>query len=119
MTRMEDFRLQRVLEAKRSELVREIRDRRQRLSSYGPASESMDRVRHVSDGAVVARNLELLCRDLRLVEEALQRVRAGAFGLCASCGADIPPARLRAVPWSPLCVSCQEDAEDTAYPLAS
>jgi DnaK suppressor protein len=46
--------------------------------------------------------------QLRLVEEALDRVRSGDYGVCLSCDQPIPPKRLQALPWARYCVPCQE-----------
>jgi DnaK suppressor protein len=46
--------------------------------------------------------------QLRLVEEALDRVRSGDYGVCLSCEQPIPPKRLQALPWARYCVPCQE-----------
>ena len=46
--------------------------------------------------------------QLRLVEEALDRVRSGDYGVCLSCEQPIPQKRLQAVPWARYCVPCQE-----------
>jgi RNA polymerase-binding protein DksA len=43
---------------------------------------------------------------LREVDDALARVENGTYGFCASCGADIPLQRLRALPTTELCVDC-------------
>jgi DnaK suppressor protein len=43
---------------------------------------------------------------LAQVEEALGRLRAGAYGICEGCGKPIPVARLDAVPYTKLCVDC-------------
>jgi DnaK suppressor protein len=48
---------------------------------------------------------------LRLVESALQRIREGTFGECVSCGNEINPKRLEAVPWTRFCIECQEKME--------
>ena len=45
------------------------------------------------------------------VEEALQRVESGAYGVCINCGNEIRSGRLRAVPWARYCIDCQELAE--------
>jgi len=45
---------------------------------------------------------------LRLVDEALERLEAGDFGLCLECENPIPEKRLRAIPWARYCVPCQE-----------
>lgn len=46
--------------------------------------------------------------QLRLVNEALDRVRSGDYGVCLSCEQPIPNKRLQAVPWARYCVQCQE-----------
>jgi len=46
--------------------------------------------------------------QLRLIEEALDRLDAGDYGICLSCEEPIPPKRLHAVPWARYCVRCQE-----------
>jgi DnaK suppressor protein len=48
---------------------------------------------------------------LRMVEEALTRVRNGSFGLCLACGSEINAKRLEAVPWTRYCIACQEKVE--------
>jgi DnaK suppressor protein len=47
--------------------------------------------------------------QLRLVEEALDRVQSGDFGVCLACEQPIPPKRLQALPWARYCVPCQEE----------
>ena len=48
---------------------------------------------------------------LQMVETALQRIREGAFGECSSCGSEINPKRLEAVPWTRYCIASQEKVE--------
>src|SRR5712692_2578930 len=45
---------------------------------------------------------------LREVEEALVRVKEGAYGICQECDEPISPKRLQALPWAKFCVRCQE-----------
>jgi DnaK suppressor protein len=45
---------------------------------------------------------------LRAIDDALNRVAAGTFGICIDCDEEIPAARLKAVPWTKVCVSCKE-----------
>lgn len=45
---------------------------------------------------------------LRDVEAALTRTRQGTFGVCTGCGGDIPAARLKAMPYTPVCRKCAE-----------
>jgi RNA polymerase-binding transcription factor len=47
--------------------------------------------------------------QLRLVDEALDRLNSGDYGICLSCEEPIPAKRLNAVPWARYCVPCQEN----------
>jgi RNA polymerase-binding transcription factor len=46
--------------------------------------------------------------QLRLIEEALDRLDSGDYGTCLACEQPIPIKRLRALPWARYCVACQE-----------
>lgn len=48
---------------------------------------------------------------VRMIDDALRRVRNCAFGICVSCGDDIQVARLDAIPWTQFCRRCQERRE--------
>lgn len=41
---------------------------------------------------------------LREIDEALERIEAGTYGLCSACGKAIPEERLDAVPYATLCI---------------
>jgi DnaK suppressor protein len=45
---------------------------------------------------------------LRAIEDALQRVESGSYGVCIECQEEISPARLKAVPWTKVCITCKE-----------
>ena len=48
---------------------------------------------------------------LRQIEEALERIEDGEYGVCAECEAPIPEGRLELVPYAIFCVRCQEKME--------
>ncbi len=48
---------------------------------------------------------------LRLIEEALERIAGGDYGICPRCGANISAERLDAAPEAPFCFHCQEFEE--------
>jgi DnaK suppressor protein len=48
--------------------------------------------------------------QLRLIEEALDRIQSGDYGTCLACEQTIPAKRLQALPWARYCVTCQEEA---------
>jgi DnaK suppressor protein len=45
---------------------------------------------------------------LQAIEEALQRMEKGTFGICRDCGELIAKARLEAIPWTRVCITCKE-----------
>jgi DnaK suppressor protein len=52
-------------------------------------------------------------RELLLqIDEALKRLDHAEFGVCQVCTKDIGDKRLKAIPWTPLCINCQEKAEE-------
>lgn len=46
--------------------------------------------------------------ELRQVDEAIERLDAGTYGVCAHCGRPIPTARLEVRPFATHCVACAE-----------
>ncbi len=62
------------------------------------------------------RELALMLADrerekLTFVDDALKRIEQGTYGICESCEEDIDKERLMAMPFTKLCLSCQEDLE--------
>lgn len=45
------------------------------------------------------------------IEDALRRMRSDEYGICTTCGCEIPVARLRAVPWTLRCADDEARAE--------
>ena len=60
------------------------------------------------------RNLELAERasvEISEIDEALERLKAGTYGICETCGQPIPPERLSALPHASLCAACKAKTE--------
>jgi RNA polymerase-binding protein DksA len=45
---------------------------------------------------------------LQAIEEALWRMEQGTYGICRDCGEPIASARLNAIPWTRVCITCKE-----------
>ncbi|MGI8671235.1 MAG: TraR/DksA family transcriptional regulator [Luteitalea sp.] len=45
---------------------------------------------------------------LQAIEEALDRIDRGSYGVCRYCGEPISAARLTAIPWTRVCIGCKE-----------
>ena len=48
---------------------------------------------------------------LKRVNEALERIDNGTFGVCQMCSQPIPEERLKALPYANLCISCKQKEE--------
>ncbi len=75
--------------------------------TYDVASEERDR----------EINYLLSDRDrskLASIDQALDRIEEGIYGICESCEGEITLERLRAMPFTRLCVQCQSERETEA-----
>ena len=45
---------------------------------------------------------------LQAIEEALFRMEKGSYGICRDCGEPIAAARLQAIPWTRVCITCKQ-----------
>ncbi len=104
------------LESVKTQLLREISSGLKAGRESGK-DDGMD----VYDLASEERNREinfiLTDRDrgkLQAIEDALQRVEEGTYGICESCEGEITEARLKAMPFTRLCVHCQQEQERRA-----
>jgi DnaK suppressor protein len=57
--------------------------------------------------------MESQSEELKEIEEALDRIKDGSFGVCEKCEKKIPKERLRAIPYARLCVGCQGKEESS------
>ena len=48
------------------------------------------------------------------IDQALERIEEGTYGVCESCEGEITAERLKAMPFTRLCVQCQSERETEA-----
>ena len=104
---------QQMLENRRNEILRSLNQ----VQSEG-RSQQGDYPQDVGDRSVATFSRELLFQQasqkraqLRKVDDALERIRQGTYGECLSCGEQISPKRLEALPFTGYCRDCQENLE--------
>jgi len=97
----------------RQELAGEVLTRREAGFSLGT-----DGIQDAGDDAAntYARQLLLNLSErereaLREIDDALDRLEDGSFGVCQDCGEDIGEARLEVLPYATLCVECKSNRE--------
>lgn len=111
---MDDKDLQRFkdrLLAKKAQLIEVV----QKTENYGREIDSEGEAMDIADKASSSYTKEFMFsksnsdrRFLRVVREALERIKDGTYGECVSCQDEINVKRLEAVPWTRLCIRCQE-----------
>jgi len=109
---------------KRTEVLTALGIKFDTLARMGRVNEE-DQAQLTHDEFISLRLNSLDYGQLRLVNEALDRLESGDYGTCLRCEEPIPPKRLRALPWARYCVPCQElagkemmsDAPDATEPM--
>jgi DnaK suppressor protein len=97
----------RMLLERRAELLSSLGVKFDGLAAMGRvAEEDQAQIFHEEFVSLSLNSLEH--QQLGLIDEALDRIAAGDYGLCLACGDSIPSKRLRVVPWARYCVPCQE-----------
>jgi DnaK suppressor protein len=95
-----------------SEIDSELRAEREAnkdegMDTYDLASEERDREINfiLSDRERV---------KIKQIDDALDRLDQGTYGVCESCGLEIAEERLQAMPFTRLCRDCQQEQEKEA-----
>ena len=105
--------LRSILEAKRSEIIQEIRRARQ-------DSVKTDRESYAEVGDLVSASVEkerafeygeIGVQLLREIDTALQKLKEGTFGICEMCAKPIGIRRLKVMPSARLCIKCKSMEE--------
>lgn len=98
--------LEKRLQETREELA-QLDERLEAKGDYGPGR---------GDPLIVRWEVNLALREdikqrARQLEEALERLEEGNYGICESCGRPIDPERLEILPRTSLCVDCAREVE--------
>ena len=117
MTNAQIQQLKTLLESRRDEVYR-------RLNRLTDETRSLDQdARDSGDQSIATVSKESLFQQnsqhrnqLRSIEAALARIDDGTFGVCETCGDEIAPRRLHALPWTEHCLRCQEMLEQQSEP---
>lgn len=109
MTKSELEKYRTALEARRTEIAANLRNREDIAIEKAP--DAIDEVQLAGERELAIRNLDRESTLLRNVRAALARIADGSFGTCMHCEEEISPKRLNAVPWAPFCIRCQEAAD--------
>ena len=101
------------LEKIRSTMIGDVKDK-YKTKKNDPSEQMAD----ITDDAAQSYNQQLIMefgeqewKKLRLVEEAIEKMDDGQYGVCSECKESIPEARLKLIPFTAYCVECLEAIE--------
>ena len=110
MNRKQVEKYQKLLEAKRAELLTRVQVARARVKE-GSGEDAPD----LGDRALSTQTRDLSYRltigerdILKRIDDALDRIETQSYGECLNCGKKVQQGRLNAVPWARHCIACQE-----------
>jgi RNA polymerase-binding transcription factor len=121
--RRREAALEQLLEDRRRQVAAALHGFRDTMPAESPAAKDVDdhAVEELTRGMEFAL-AEMRAATLQRIDEAIQRLHDGTYGICTDCGGDISEARLEALPFASLCRYCQAERELTAltaHPLES
>jgi len=90
--------------------VLQIRASSQEIGQDG-IQDMADEASNLASQEVLMSLSESQRRTLREVDEALDRIEEGSYGICEDCGTTISLKRLRIKPFARYCVQCQDFME--------
>ncbi|MCA9131799.1 MAG: TraR/DksA family transcriptional regulator [Planctomycetales bacterium] len=79
------------------------------------AGELADFALDSANDEVTSQMAEVESRELLQIDEAIARFSLGSYGDCEGCDKPIPLARLQALPYAQLCISCQIKLEKSGH----
>ncbi len=74
-------------------------------------ADPTDRAAAESDRSFLLRIRDRERKLIIKIQEALERIEDGTYGLCETCGDEIGPKRLEARPVTTQCIDCKTEAE--------
>lgn len=98
------------LQAEHDRLNLEIEEN-SKVQDFGSDIDGASMDEETDEGEALANRLAIvqsLKDELNEVEDALHRIEAGAYGICAQCGKQISKEILDAAPESALCADCKK-----------
>ena len=99
---------ERLLCARRSELRDHLRSHWEEVQAQTLPDDTYGKAAQIQLEDLAVGTIEREQALLNEIEQALGRLHQGLYGLCAECGDEIPERRLKALPWTRLCLRCAE-----------
>ena len=96
---------------RRSEMAGKLSKQSQEKVSDGQVQDSGDEALSLSMEKLQNTLQQTEMDEIRLIDDALERIEKDEYGVCIDCASPIPERRLETFPFAARCVACQEKLE--------
>ena len=82
-----------------------------KIVESGEPGDEVDIASDVIDGALLESLGAQDANRLTMINNALERIKQGKYGICLKCHKEIPVERLKAIPYAFMCIACKSADE--------
>lgn len=107
-------KMQAQLEEQKEQILKSLADKHseyKKMVESGEPGDEVDIASDVIDGALLESLGAQDANRLTMINNALDRIQQGKYGLCLKCHKEIPLERLEAIPYAFMCISCKTENE--------
>lgn len=98
----------------KSEIIKSLSDQNddyKKIVESGEPGDEVDIASDVIDGKLLETLGAQDSNRLTMINNALDRIKQGKYGICLKCHKEIPLERLEALPYAFLCIGCKSEDE--------
>ncbi len=96
---------------RQQEILEEIKDLAHEKTGERQVMDSADQALSISIEKLQSSLQQTEIDELHSIDDSLERLKKGEYGLCIDCGELISQQRLEYYPYAARCIVCQETAE--------
>ncbi len=101
------------LKARRQYLLKEVKHRLKEFKNSGAdrLSDTADMASNMIEDEIVMSIAQGEAKEIEQIDNALNKMKQGKYGICENCGKSINKQRIMPIPFVNLCIKCKEDEE--------
>jgi len=111
LLRQERTEIRQTLVQKRSEFLERLKKTKEHLKSLLSSTEEPGKGGDSPLVIALSRRTKMLNDCIRDFDEAIRNIDKGKYGICENCGRPISLERLKILPFTPYCTTCQKEIE--------
>lgn len=106
--------MQKILSEQKEQILKSLADKHseyKKMVESGEPGDEVDIASDVIDGQLLESLSSQDSKRLTMINNALDRIKQGKYGICLKCHKEIPRERLEAIPYAFMCIDCQSENE--------